>query len=93
MLAQAQTRQLGPAHRDTLRSRLNLACLLADKGDVKEAERLCRAVVRRPWAQAPSPRARLITGVRWLRGRLTPGCGVGGGGVAAGGGADGGVRR
>ena len=39
---------LGAAHRDTLRSRLNLACLLADKGDAAEAERLCRAVVRRP---------------------------------------------
>ena len=45
---QAQTRQLGAAHRDTLRSQLNLACLLADRGDAAEAERLCRAVVRRP---------------------------------------------
>ena len=45
---QAQTLQLGAAHRDTLRSRLNLACLLADKGETAEAERLCRAVVCYP---------------------------------------------
>ena len=44
MLAQAQTRQLGPAHRDTLRSRLNLALLLADRGELEPAERLCRGV-------------------------------------------------
>ena len=56
-LGQAQTQLLGALHRDTLRSRLNLACLLADKGDAAEAERLCRAVVktRRPPPRRPGP--------------------------------------